>query len=135
MALKNKKLISQLLKGKKIKKGFLIAYYTTIEYQGVDNAAIKKNLLSDKQHRSLFIVPKRLIKSAVDRNKIKRRLKEAFRTNDNVLPSNVLVGFRYNCNIIHFYHSISDTVGNIIKLIDNTHINKNNTIIPHSAPK
>lgn len=64
--------------------------------------AVKPSEAVDMQHppsvQVMFTVPKRNFKKAVDRNKLKRRLREAFRLNKHLLQGhhvNFLVAFVY----------------------------------------
>ena len=72
--LKSKKLIEKLfLKGKFIKK-----HPIKVIFLKVDEKAIKKI------NKVGFSVPKKNFKSAVDRNRIKRQLRETYRLNKNI---------------------------------------------------
>lgn len=62
----------------------------------------------------LFSVPKRYFKKAVDRNKIKRRLREAYRRNKHLLndgnemPHSFLIGYIYTAKDIIKYQELED---------------------------
>ncbi len=72
--LKSKKLIERLFKeGEKVKGYPLLAVYTPIE-PGAST------------HQAGFSVSKRKFKHAVDRNLLKRRMREAYRLNKHLLP-------------------------------------------------
>lgn len=58
---------------------------------------LKNENLSATAHQAGFSVPKRSIKKAVDRNKIKRRMREAYRKNKHLLtvPENKKLAFMF----------------------------------------
>ena len=73
--LHRKKVINTLFRtGKRWYGKFLILYYLPLKAAGNPN------------HQVLFSVPKSRYKKAVDRNKVKRRLKEAYRQHKHLLP-------------------------------------------------
>ncbi len=74
--LRNKKLISKLFS-----EGKAVKYYPIkLLYLEHSNNITKEN-------QAIFIVPKRNIRKAVDRNKIRRRMKETYRLLKNNIPS------------------------------------------------
>ena len=65
--------------------------------------------------RKIFIsVPKKKIKRAVDRNKIKRHIREIYRNNKNLFPIKegtiLLVGFVYNTKEIYGFNTLKEEI-------------------------
>lgn len=65
--------------------------------------------------RKIFIsVPKKKIKRAVDRNKIKRHIREIYRNNKNLFPIQegtiLLVGFIYNTKEIYDFNTLKEEI-------------------------
>ena len=61
-------------------------------------------------HQVLFSVSKKSFKRAVDRNLIKRRMRESFRLNKNLLPENpkLCIAYIYNAKDILTFAQIQD---------------------------
>ena len=63
-------------------------------------------------------VPKRFFKRAVKRNLLKRRLREAYRTQKELLgPSSIDVLFLYNSKEVLDFLSIKEEVASVLKKI------------------
>ncbi len=71
------------------------------------------------QPNSIIVsVPKRLFKRAVKRNLLKRRLREAYRTQKNILPQEGhSILFLYNTKEIMDYAAVREQVGEILHKI------------------
>ena len=81
--------------------------------------------LEDKEFKILFSVSKRNFKRAVDRNLLKRRMREAFRKNKTDLVANALnsqrevhIGMVYNQNKIISFHEIEAMVIKGLKILN-----------------
>lgn len=102
LILRSKKLIYLLKKQRFIDGLFLRLRYTTL------------NNNSDEYINILFTVPKKLIKHAVDRNLIRRRIKESFRLNQFLIkkiPNKLyLVELIYSYNSVLCYEKINKEV-------------------------
>lgn len=74
----------------------------------------------DEHHKTLFSAPTRHFKKAVDRNKIKRRTREAFRLQKNELNETpaLLIGFIYTGREIAPYSQIYDAINKAIKRLN-----------------
>ena len=84
------------------------------------------------QHKVLFSIPKKHFKKAVVRNKIRRRLREAFRLNKSILyntPSRFpfLIGYVYISKNVLSYNEINLKVIESLKYLD-TLIRKENEV-------
>ena len=84
----------------------------------------KESQLDDAPHQVLISVPKKNFKRAVDRNKIKRIVREAYRLNkhkiEEVKP--LYIGFVYISKHILTFHEIQDQ---LIQCLDR--LKRNNT--------
>jgi ribonuclease P protein component len=72
---------------------------------------VKPNKDSSKQfHQVLFSVPRKSFKRAVDRNLLKRRMRESYRLNKNLLPEtpNLLIAYIYNAKEILTFAQIQE---------------------------
>jgi ribonuclease P protein component len=69
----------------------------------------------------LFTVSKRNFKRAVDRNKLKRRMREAFRLNKSKLssPQKLLIGYIYTPKEILPYSQIEEAIVKSFKRLNN----------------
>ena len=69
-------------------------------------------------NRILVSVPKRFFKRAVKRNLLKRRLREAYRTQKSILgPSSTDILFLYNSKEINDFQTIKEEVAEILKKV------------------
>jgi len=62
----------------------------------------------EPSHKFMVSIPKRLFKRAVDRNLLKRRIREAFRINKNLLGDGTFyhIAYIYTCKEILTYREI-----------------------------
>ena len=70
----------------------------------------KTSVESSTTHQVLFSVPKRNFKRAVDRNLLKRRMREAYRLNKRSLPAStkLIIAYIYNANEILTFAQIQE---------------------------
>ena len=71
-------------------------------------------------HQVLFAVPSRYFKRAVDRNKMKRRAREAYRLQKNQLGETpvLLIGFIYTASEMLPYGKIHQAIGQAIQKLN-----------------
>lgn len=104
--LKNKKVISTLFQqGKILNISPLLCIYL-IDYSTVDKLAYPVKIL--------FSVPKKKIKKTIKRNKIKRRMKEAYRKNKYILYDTIS-NKKISINLAIIYNSEEEKSYNIIE--------------------
>ena len=113
----------------KLKKNEILREYKLINEVKISKNIIKTELFNVKyividkkdsaKTKCLFFVPKKIFKRAVDRNKIRRRIKESYRLNKdkfNVDDNKTLVlSLLYKCQNIEKYDNINE---NLLKIID-----------------
>lgn len=84
------------------------------------------NPIEAASHQVLFTAPTRNFKQAIDRNKIKRRSREAYRLQKaelNETPK-LLIGFIYTAREILDYKPISDAITKAIARLNDVRIKK-----------
>ena len=105
--IKERKLINKIFSNSKS----LNTYPFIIKYINYND---KLNLNS----KILISVPKSKIKTAVNRNLIKRRIKESYRTNKSIIKNHsLLIAFIYNSDKVLDYKIILDSILKILKKI------------------
>ena len=105
--IKERKLINEIFSNSKSLNifPFIIKYINYNE---------KLNLYS----KTLISVPKSKIRAAVNRNLIKRRIKESYRSNKSIIKNhNLLIAFIYNSDEVLGYKIILDSILKILKKI------------------
>ena len=75
-------------------------------------------LSEESQAQVLFSVPKRQFKHAVDRSLIRRRMKEAYRLNKELLSKPYYISFIYVGKVIENYAMIEKGMKNCLKKLN-----------------
>ena len=118
----------------KLKKNEILREYKLINDVKSSKNIIKTELFNVKyividkkdsaKTKCLFYVPKKLFKRAVDRNKIRRRIKESYRLNKDKINVNddktLVLSLLYKCENIAKYDRINK---NLLKIIDSLNLN------------
>jgi len=118
----------------KLKKNEILREYKLINDVKSSKNIIKTDLFNVKyividkkdsaKTKCLFYVPKKLFKKAVDRNKIRRRIKESYRLNKDKINVNddktLVLSLLYKCENIEKYDIINN---DLLKIIDYLNLN------------
>ena len=118
----------------KLKKNEILREYKLINEVKISKNIIKTDLFNVKyiiidkkdsaKTKCLFYVPKKLFKKAVDRNKIRRRIKESYRLNKDKINVNngktLVLSLLYKCENIEKYDRINN---DLLKIIDYLKLN------------
>lgn len=118
----------------KLKKREILREYKLINEVKISKNIIKTDLFNVKyividkkdsaKTKCLFYVPKKLFKRAVDRNKIRRRIKESYRLNKDKINVNynktLVLSLLYKCGNIEKYDNINK---NLLEIIDSVNLN------------
>lgn len=68
--------------------------------------------------RIMISVPKKLFKRAVKRNLLKRRIREAYRTQKDILNAPVDILFQYNSSEVMEYDAVREAIKSILNHIN-----------------
>ena len=118
----------------KLKKREILREYKLINDVKSSKNIIKTELFNVKyividkkdsaKTKCLFYVPKKLFKKAVDRNKIRRRIKESYRLNKDKInvddDKTLVLSLLYKCENIAKYDRINN---DLLKIIDYLNLN------------
>ena len=113
------KAIENLFDRKNSANGGVFAYPLRVVFQPIIPAESLENSAIEiqKPTQVLFSVPKRQFKHAVDRNLIRRRMKETYRLNKNLLLGTFNIAFIYIGKEIEKYEVIEKGMKSALKKI------------------
>lgn len=118
--IKSKKVISALFDRNSTANNSFLVYPFKVIYSFEEiNEAIKEGL-----PQVLVSVSKRKFKNATDRNKIKRRTKEAYRTNKVIFSGNITLALIYVANEIIDFFVIEKAMKNLLARLEKETGNK-----------
>lgn len=111
------KVIDGLFDRKNSANGGVFSYPMRVVFQPQISADTDSGNSAKISTQVLFSVPKRQFKHAVDRNLIRRRMKEAYRLNKQLLTGNFNVAFIYIGKGIEDYKAIEKGLKSALKKI------------------
>jgi ribonuclease P protein component len=114
------KVIETLFDRKNSANGGVFAYPLRVVFQPHAEIESSENIATNnqKQTQILVSVPKRQFKHAVDRNLIRRRIKEAYRLHKNLLSGKFSIAFIYIGKGIEQYEVIEKGMKGALKKIN-----------------
>ena len=111
------KVIEGLFDRKNTVNGGVFSYPMRVVFQPQISAEADSSLSPQNATQVLFSVPKRQFKHAVDRNLIRRRMKEAYRLNKQLLIGDFSIAFIYIGKGIEDYKVIEKGMKSALKNI------------------
>ncbi|WP_305952925.1 ribonuclease P protein component [Emticicia oligotrophica] len=111
------KVIEGLFDRKNSANGGVFSYPMRVVFQPQPSIEIDGVASSQKPTQVLFSVPKRQFKHAVDRNLIRRRMREAYRLHKQLLTGNFTIAFIYIGKGIEDYKTIEKGIKSALKKV------------------
>ena len=112
------KVIEGLFDRKNSANGGVFSYPMRVVFQPQIYAEADSDISTQNATQVLFSVPKRQFKHAVDRNLIRRRMKEAYRLNKQLLLGNLNIAFIYIGKEIEDYKAIEKGMKSALKKVN-----------------
>lgn len=111
------KVIENLFDRKNSANGGVFSYPMRVVFQPKASPEVDGVVSSQTPTQVLFSVPKRQFKHAVDRNLIRRRMREAYRLHKQLLTGNFSIAFIYIGKGIEDYKAIEKGMKSALKKI------------------
>lgn len=109
------KVIEGLFDRKNSANGGVFSYPMRVVFQPQISAEVDSSVSAQNSTQVLFSVPKRQFKHAVDRNLIRRRMKEAYRLHKQLLTGSFNIAFIYIGKGIEDYQAIEKGMKSALK--------------------
>lgn len=109
------KVIEDLFDRKNSANGGVFSYPMRVVFQPHISADTDSGITAPNPTQALFSVPKRQFKHAVDRNLIRRRMKEAYRLHKQLLTGKFNIAFIYIGKGIEDYKAIEKGMKSALK--------------------